>query len=85
MRAAEYLGSADDINVGASLNELVGIQEKDGKVDPGSLLMQQLDASRENKPQFFEREIEGDRILSVRANPIPGGWRDHPVYRHHRT
>ena len=73
MRAAEYLGSADDINVGASLNELVGIQEKDGKVDPGSLLMQQLDASRENKPQFFEREIEGDRILSVRANPIPGG------------
>ena len=73
MRAAEYLGIADDINVGASLNELVGIQEKDGKVDPGSLLMQQLDASRENKPQFFEREIEGDRILSVRANPIPGG------------
>jgi len=73
IRAAEYLGIADDINVGASLNDLVGIQEKDGKVDPSSLLMQQLDASRENKPQFFEREVEGNRILSVRANPIPGG------------
>ncbi len=73
MRAAEYLGIADNINVGVSLNKLAGIKDKDGKVDPGSLLMQQLDASRENKPQFFEREIEGNRILSVRANPIPGG------------
>ena len=73
MRAAEYLGITDGINVGVSLNDLMGIKKKDGKVDPGSLLMQQLDASRENKPQFFEREIEGDRILSVRANPIPGG------------
>ncbi len=73
MRAAEYLGIADDINVGLSLNELISDKAKSGKVDPGSLLMQQLDASHENKPQFFEREVDGDRILSVRANPIPGG------------
>jgi diguanylate cyclase (GGDEF)-like protein len=73
-QAAAYLGidKADGIGVGMSLHDLT----KDcGKTafDPGSLLMQQLDASREGKPQFFERELSGGRILSVRANPIPGG------------
>ncbi|WNJ98219.1 diguanylate cyclase [Thalassospiraceae bacterium LMO-JJ14] len=69
-QAAEYLGIDNHpIGVGDSLHEL----EEDDVFDPGSLLMQQLDASREGKPQFFERELDGGRILSVRANPIPGG------------
>jgi len=73
-QAAAYLGidKADGIGVGMSLHDLT---KDSGKTafDPGSLLMQQLDASREGKPQFFERELSGGRILSVRANPIPGG------------
>lgn len=71
-QAAEYLGmDPGDMYIGMSLHDIVG--EKNAKVlDPGSLLMQQLDASHEGKSQFFEREVSG-RILSVRANPIPGG------------
>jgi len=61
------------VGVGVALNELIERTSDNGIVDPGSLLMQQLDASREGKPQFFERELEGGRILSVRANSIPGG------------
>ncbi|MEX0693726.1 MAG: diguanylate cyclase [Rhodospirillales bacterium] len=75
-QAAEYLGiDKSMIEVGVALQELT--KPADGKtnraVDPGSLLMQQLDASRQGKPQFFERELDGGRILSVRANPLPGG------------
>lgn len=73
-QAATYLGLADsNVGVGVVLNDLIERTADNGIVDPGSLLMQQLDASREGKPQFFERELEGGRILSVRANPIPGG------------
>lgn len=73
-QAAEYLGiEPNAIGVGVSVRELVTPKGNDKSVDPGSLLMQQLDASRNGKPQFFEREIGGGRILSVRANPIPGG------------
>lgn len=75
-QAAEYLGiDKSRIGVGVSLQKLTkhtGSKNKKA-VDPGSLLMQQLDASRQGKPQFFERELKGGRILSVRANPIPGG------------
>jgi len=73
-QAATYLGLADsNVGVGVVLNDLIERTADNGIVDPGSLLMQQLDASREGKPQFFERELEGGRILSVRANPISGG------------
>ncbi len=73
-QAATYLGLADsNVGVGVVLNDLIERTADNGIVDPGSLLMQQLDASREGKSQFFERELEGGRILSVRANPIPGG------------
>ena len=72
-QAAEYLGiDQGQMYVGMSLDEIVG-SGGDTPLDPGSLLMQQLDASREGKPQFFEREVQDGRILSVRANPIPGG------------
>jgi diguanylate cyclase (GGDEF)-like protein len=72
-QAAAYLGiDKADIDVGISLHDIPKRGEK-SEFDPGSLLMQQLDASRQGKPQFFERELEGGRILSVRANPIPGG------------
>lgn len=72
-QAAEYLGiDQGKMYVGMSLEEIVG-SGGDTPLDPGSLLMQQLDASREGKPQFFEREVRDGRILSVRANPIPGG------------
>ena len=71
-QAAEYLGlDMDSVTVGVSLHDLMN--GGDGSIDPGSLLMQQLDASREGKPQFFERDLDGGRVLSVRANPIPGG------------
>ncbi len=71
-KAAEYLGlDTDTVTVGASLQDIM--TEGGDTVDPGSLLMQQLDASREGKPQFFERDLDGGRVLSVRANPIPGG------------
>ncbi|MBO6521007.1 MAG: diguanylate cyclase [Rhodospirillales bacterium] len=73
-QAAEYLGiDKSEIGVGVSLHDLTSKQTGKSALDPGSLLMQQLDASREGKPQFFERELKGGRILSVRANPIPGG------------
>ncbi len=73
-QAATYLGLSDsDVGVGVALIELIERTSDNGIVDPGSLLMQQLDASREGKPQFFERELEGGRILSVRANSISGG------------
>jgi len=71
-QAADYLGiDKKHIDVGVSLHDLAKIST--AEFDPSSLLMQQLDASREGKPQFFERELEGGRILSVRANAIPGG------------
>lgn len=71
-QAAKYLGlDMDAVTVGVSLHDLMN--DGDGSIDPGSLLMQQLDASREGKPQFFERDLDGGRVLSVRANPIPGG------------
>ncbi len=73
-QAAQYLGiDKEEIGVGVSLHDLQSQQSGKSAVDPASLLMQQLDASREGKPQFFERELKGGRILSVRANPIPGG------------
>ncbi|MGJ3259234.1 MAG: sensor domain-containing diguanylate cyclase [Rhodospirillales bacterium] len=73
-RAADYLGiDKEEIGVGVSIHDLSSRQSGKSAIDPGSLLMQQLDASRESKPQFFERELKGGRILSVRANPIPGG------------
>lgn len=73
-QAAEYLGiDKAEIGVGVSLHDLSSAQTGKSAVDPSSLLLQQLDASREGKPQFFERELKGGRILSVRANPIPGG------------
>ncbi len=73
-KAAEYLGlDPAKIVMGVSLHELMSNSENGSGVDPGALLMQQLDASREMKPQFFERDLEGGRVLSVRANPIPGG------------
>lgn len=73
-QAAQYLGiDKEAIGVGVSLHDLQSRQSGKSAVDPSSLLMQQLDASREGKPQFFERELKGGRILSVRANPIPGG------------
>ena len=73
-QAATYLGLADsNVGVGVVLNDLIERTADNGIVDPGSLLMQQLDASREGKYQFFERELEGGRILSVRENPIQGG------------
>ncbi len=72
-QAAEYLGiDQGEMYVGMSLDDIVG-SRGDSPLDPGSLLMQQLDASRQSKPQFFEREVKDGRILSVRANPIPGG------------
>lgn len=72
-QAAEYLGiDQKDIYIGMSLHDIVGTDADNKSFDPGSLLMQQLDASREGKSQFFEREV-GHKILSVRANPIPGG------------
>ncbi len=72
-QAAEYLGlKRDQIVSGVSLHDLKNVHQN-GEFDPGSLLMQQLDASRQGKPQFFERDLDGGRILSVRANPIPGG------------
>ena len=71
-QAADYLGiDTKHIDVGVSLHDLMNAGT--AEFDPGSLLMQQLDASREGKPQFFERDLAGGRILSVRANPIPGG------------
>jgi len=71
-QAADYLGiDTKSIDVGVSLHDLMNAGT--AEFDPGSLLMQQLDASREGKPQFFERDLDGGRILSVRANPIPGG------------
>lgn len=74
MEAAKYLGiDPAQIGVGVSLHEIAEAQSKDDTIDPNSLLMQQLDASREGKSQFFERELSTGRILSVRANPIPGG------------
>ena len=73
-QAATYLGLADsNVGVGVVLNDLIERTADNGIVDPGSLLMQQLDASREGKSQFFERELEGGRILNVRENPIQGG------------
>lgn len=73
-QAAEYLGiEIEDIGVGISLKQLLHSKDGNTSADPGSLLMQQLDVSRTGKPQFFEREIGGGRILSVRANPIPTG------------
>jgi len=73
-QAAEYLGiEIEDIGVGISLKDLLHAKEGDTSSNPGALLMQQLDVSRSGKPQFFEREIGDGRILSVRANPIPGG------------
>lgn len=73
-QAAAHLGFDDSISLGMHLDEIVGSTKATNKtIDPSSLLMQQLDASREGKPQFFERELDGGRILSVRANPIPGG------------
>ena len=73
-QAAEYLGiEIEDIGVGISLEELVHAKKGDTRIDPGALLLQQLDVSRTGKPQFFEREIGDGRILSVRANPIPTG------------
>ncbi len=72
--AAEYLGIDKlDIGVGVSLNDLAISSSENAVIDPGSLLMQQLDVSRQGKAQNFERDLEGGRILSVRANPIPGG------------
>lgn len=72
--AAEYLGIDKlDIGVGVSLSELAKSASGNAIVDPSSLLMQQLDVSRQGKPQNFERDLDGGRILSVRANPIPGG------------
>lgn len=74
MQAAEYLGlDPDEIGVGVSLHDIAKNKETHDELDPGSLLLQQLDASREGKPQFFERELNSGQILSVRANPIPGG------------
>jgi len=73
-QAAEYLGIGDmNIGVGIALDELTAPSKDHPLADPGSLLMQQLDVSREEKPQHFELELDGGRILSVRANPIPGG------------
>lgn len=73
-KAAEYLGiEIGAIGVGVSLHDLVNNDPNNQGVDPGSLLIQQLDVSRNGKPQFFEREIGEGKILSVRANPIPGG------------
>lgn len=73
-QAAEYLSiEMNSIGVGIVLSDLINSDTGEKGVDPGSLLMQQLDASREGKPQFFEREIGDGKILSVRANPIPGG------------
>jgi len=73
-QAAEYLGiEIDSIGVGVSVHQLVDAKTGQKASDPGSLLIQQLDASRQNKPQFFEREVGDNKILSVRANPIPGG------------
>lgn len=73
-QAAEYLGiEPTSIKVGVSLHDLVSPETGQKGVDPGSLLIQQLDVSRNGKPQFFEREISKGKILSVRANPIPGG------------
>lgn len=73
-QAAEYLGiETDSIAVGVSLHDLVVSETGEKVSDPGSLLIQQLDVSRQGKPQFFEREVGEGKILSVRANPIPGG------------
>lgn len=72
-QAANYLGlDPQQIYVGMALHDIVGNKSAIA-LDPGSLLMQQLDVSRQGKSQFFEREVGGERILSVRANPIPGG------------
>lgn len=73
-QAAEYLCiEPASIAVGVSLHDLVNSEIDQKGVDPGSLLIQQLDVSRTGKPQFFERELGAGKILSVRANPIPGG------------
>lgn len=73
-QAAEYLGiEVDSIGVGESLHDLISTKTGRKVSDPGSLLLQQLDVSRQEKPQVFEREIGEGKILSVRANPIPGG------------
>lgn len=73
-QAAEYLGIAPEaIGIGVAVRDLVNTDGQNETIDPGSLLQQQLDASRHGKPQFFERELGDGRILSVRANPIPDG------------
>ena len=73
-QAAEYLGINDlDIKVGTSLHDIIKHREDGKDVDSSSLLLQQIDVSREGKSQFFERDIDGGRVLSVRASPIPGG------------
>ncbi len=78
-QAASYLGFDDKMKVGVKVADIAGKKKpakggkKGEKIDPGSLLLQQLAASHESKPQFFERELPEGRVLSVRANPIPGG------------
>lgn len=73
-QAAEYLGIDDlNIKVGTSLQDIIKHRDDGEDVDSSSLLLQQIDVSREGKSQFFERDIDGGRVLSVRASPIPGG------------